>query len=178
MAVKIPTPEIARTGSHSITIGHDGEREREEVFVYCATEWRGAPVIVTMRADRYRHSSGLSEWRVYASEARSKTNEPYGFGAHVTDTARQRLNDACKPLALTWLDSDDYRTSEADALHSAAASAVTYGSHGRGWRYDGTALARQILSTYGDKMTAAQVDHIERLTDAADTLAAIADERP
>jgi hypothetical protein len=134
--------ELVRTGSHHIGTGHSGEPVKEEVYLYFLTEWRGQSAIVTMRLDRYSHAvwnnetntkepDRFSPWRCVASEARAKTDEPHGYGAHLTDTARRRLGEVHTDPALDWLGSDDYRRS----VRSAALSAIWRAASDGAWRY-------------------------------------------
>lgn len=100
--------------SHYVTLYYFGCLEREEIFLNFATKWRGVDAIVTMSCDRYMYANDeLSEWRIYATEARGKNDTEYGY--HLTDTARRRLSDQHKEVARQWLDSDAYRESERNA---------------------------------------------------------------
>ncbi len=112
--VTVPTPTLAgRPHSHSVREGNNYRNliEKEEVFLEFHTTWRGVPCRVTMSADWYRHSSGISEWRIYATDVRESSDEqPYG--PTLSDTARRRLSDICTPLTQNWLDSTAYRASE------------------------------------------------------------------
>lgn len=109
-------------GSHSVGLGRDIDQtemsgtDREEVFPTFATEWRGAPVVVQMSADRYRYSgAGVSEWRIYVANAIEGT-DPYGRGKALTPTAKSRLRDQLEPLVVEWLGSDEYRASRRSAV--------------------------------------------------------------
>jgi hypothetical protein len=110
---------LDRVGSHSVSTGYNyrDEIEKEECFGYFSATWRGQPVRLTMNADRYRHSSGMSEWRVYCRDAKviepddDRNGDWYYHGASVSDTARQRLGEVCQPMMAEWLESDGYVTS-------------------------------------------------------------------
>lgn len=149
MTTKTPTVTPARVHSHYLDLGyHDTpDVDKEQVFLTFVGAWRGEPAAVTMQADRYRHSEGLSEWRVYATEARGYTDEPHGWGAHLTETARRRLSDAAKPTVLAWLDGATLTGPDGDTLptytesyYSAARHAVARAA--RSDRYDGNRIRR------------------------------------
>lgn len=132
MATKIQEPELLDTyRSHWVTVGYHG-MEKEEVYPRFLTEWRGERVVIAMACDRYADSNyRVGAWRVVASEANYVTIPPsavttgpapayvtgldplkFERGSSVTDLARRRLAEACKPLALAWLESESYRVSE------------------------------------------------------------------
>ncbi len=112
-----------RTGSHSVHIDwHNGQLEvtKEEVWFYFETTWRGRPALVTLSADRYRHSGGMSEWRVYASDAKEHDPERNGGrGDDLTDLARRRLGEQLIPVAREWLASEGYARSRQTAFYHA-----------------------------------------------------------
>jgi hypothetical protein len=112
-----------RTGSHSVRIGWQSgqmEVEKEEVFLYFETTWRGRPALVTLSADRYRHSEGMSEWRVYASDAKEHDPERNGGrGDDLTDLARRRLGELLVPVAKQWLAGLGYIQSRQTAFYHA-----------------------------------------------------------
>jgi hypothetical protein len=111
---------LQKTGSHSVSDDGSSRAEgfsREEVYLYFSAKWRGKPVVVTMSADRYAHSSGMSGWRVYASEARLEDPERNGGrGESVSGTARAALSKLCEPMATEWLESEAYAASFQRAL--------------------------------------------------------------
>lgn len=92
------------------------------------TEWRGTPAVVTIACDRYRLADygsdpgRLTDWRAYASEARAidldgtEDWQRYHRGDNLTDTARARLGEQCRPLALAWLDSPAFAAEYRRAL--------------------------------------------------------------
>ena len=152
--------EMERTGSHHVSDDYARGGYREQVFGYFKATWRGEPVIVTMQADRYTHSSGLSDWRIYAEQARSFDPERNGGrGDDLTDTARGRLSDACKPLMAAWLDSDEYAPSLANAVRNMIV---------REMKDRHTSTAPRLLETYGDRLTATQHDAITTALAARD----------
>jgi len=157
--------EMERTGSHHVSDECARGGYREEVYAYFRATWRKRPVIVTMQADRYTHSSGLSEWRIYATEARYFDPERNGGrGELVTDTARQRLSEACRPAVAAWLDSDEYPASLADAVRNMIVREM-------GDRYRPN-TARELLARYGDRLTLAQSEAITAAMVARDEFAA------
>lgn len=141
--------EMERTGSHHVSDEYARGGYREQVFGYFTATWLGEPVIVTMQADRYTHSSGLSDWRIYAEQARSFDPEANGGrGPDLTDTARKRLSDACRPAMAAWLESDEYPASLADAVRNMIVREMTDTRRGH--------AAPRLLEAYGDRLTRAQ----------------------
>lgn len=111
MAAKDPV--LQKTGSHHV--GDD--LSREEIYFYFSATWRSQPVSVEVSADRYVHSSGMSDWRVYARAARFYDPERNGGrGEPTTETARRALSVLCVPIATEWLGSDEYAASFRRAL--------------------------------------------------------------
>lgn len=99
---------------------------KEELYPTFRTEWRGAPVMLQMRADRYEHSSGLSDWRIVASTAYEMADpenpeNQYARGAAVSDIARKRLADDHRQSVVDWLKSVDYVISRRAAVQRALA---------------------------------------------------------
>lgn len=112
---------LERTGSHSVIDDNYSSRadgiSSEEVFGYFTATWRSRPVMVTVSADKYAHSSGMSDWRIYASEARYVDTEKNGNrGEDVTATAKSALSKLCAPLMSDWLGTDEYVASFQRAL--------------------------------------------------------------
>jgi hypothetical protein len=169
MTTTTNTPTIVRR-SHWVGLDHAGRFQKEEVFTTYAATWRGRPVLVTMSADRYEHSSGVSEWRIYASEAREEPAEGHYQGENLTDTARRRLSDQHKQVVRDWLESDDYHRSEAqayaDALRRVASDLRPYMS-------EPASGLRRALATNRDKLIPLDVHRFEQAADAFDTYAAI-----
>lgn len=143
------TIETTMTGarSHSVKLGGPTDEtsmsgiDREEVFPTFATDWRGVAVVVQMNANRYRHSSGVSEWRIHVERGIEGT-DPYGRGKAISDTARSRLTDRLEPLVLEWLESDDYRQSKRAAVVHALARELAERTYvqpasARAWEYAG-----------------------------------------
>ena len=79
-----------------------GEISKEEL--YPILDVTGVPRVGQVRAtfsvDRYRHTSGWSEWRIYLKDV-----EPsHGVG----DATRKSISEACKPLIEAWLAGPEY----------------------------------------------------------------------
>lgn len=127
---------LHKVGSHSVRLEHAKEPSagivanyswhviKEELFPQFLTTWRGVPVLVEMNANRYEHSSGMSEWRIYATAAYKCSAEPNEHGyftvsPSVTDTARARLGTECQPNVSEWLASVDYALSRERAINHA-----------------------------------------------------------
>lgn len=102
------------TGGHGRDLPHYAAHSETITLEYSAT-WRGRPVVVSVNADRYVHSSGWSEWRIYAKQAREDVGPAGGLGADLTETARHRLNDEFKPFVGEWLQSKAYGPSASRA---------------------------------------------------------------
>ena len=77
---------------------------KEELWPNVRATWRGQELTAELEASRYRHSEGISEWRIFVRGARSLE----GYGLELSDVARSKLNEVCVPLVLEWLESDDY----------------------------------------------------------------------
>ena len=146
---------LTRTGSHTVTESPHGRREgidREEVFFYIATAWRGTPVTVILRADRYAHTGGVSDWRITVSDVRPD----------VSGTARQRLRERCEPLATDWLASDAYTRSESVAYASMIANTL------RTSPYDATREVRRQLTQWASKLPTGIAAKLAACADAHD----------
>lgn len=181
MTTKTPTVAPARVHSHHVTLTND-ERDvaKEQVFLTFLTEWRGQPAAVTMQADRYRAGmrgdEHLTDWRVYAYEARGRTDEADRFGPHLTDTARQRLGDAAEPAVLDWLNGAELADADGAPLpvylessrraivralaHNAGELGVTRG-------YTGDRI-RRMADTWRGVCGADAADALHRMADALD----------
>lgn len=155
MATKTPTVQPARVHSHYLDLGYQDtpDVDKEQVFVTFVGMWRGQPATVTMQADRYRAGmrgdEHLTPWRVYASEARTRTDEPGGWGTHLTATAKRRLSDAAKPTVLAWLDGAALTGPDGAVLPTYAESYYTAARHAvaraaRSDRYDGNRIRRMV----------------------------------
>jgi len=159
------TPELLLAGGHSITAGYNNWKE--EVHLYYRTEWRGESVVVTMALSRYQHSSGISEWRIYAQDARVGT-EAHGCGPHLTDLAQSRLSAQLQPLAAEWLTTDAYRTSESLAYFHAVKREL-----GDATPYGGSKRAQQLLANYSEKFCDTQRGQLIEMCDAFDRFAGL-----
>lgn len=144
---------LERTGSHYISDDAGSYRvdgiSKEEVYGYFSAVWRGRAVQVEVSADRYSHSSGMSEWRVYARAARFHDPERNGGrGEETTGNARAALSKVCSPMMEEWLASDEYAASFQRAL----ASMVM-----RKFRNDYSAArdVRAALATFKDRLAPA-----------------------
>lgn len=119
---------LESVGSHYVNLGSYGSEagtaDKEELYPLFTATWRGQPVRVEMRVDRYKHSSGWSDWRIYAggaynTDTSASSGQPGFRGDPVSDTARSRLGDLCKPLVEEWLNSPAYKASRAHAFQHA-----------------------------------------------------------
>ncbi len=153
-AIKIPEPTLTEAHrSTSVRLSGSGDVERIKTLPRFATEWRGVSVVVEMSCDRYlagmdRNNLRLTDWRVYASEAREKTDAEYGYGAHVSDTARSRLSAACQPVALAWLESDGFAAEYRAALVTQIMRELTENSRYR----DDTGTVRRLIGRYANEI--------------------------
>jgi hypothetical protein len=96
--------------SHSISArGNWGDfHENEELYPELKVEVGSTIREVRMEANRYLHSSGWSEWRIYVRE----TNPSQGIG----EVTRAKIRDACTPIVEAWLESDEYVASRSRAF--------------------------------------------------------------
>lgn len=172
---------LDRIGSHSIRVDWDRRTQtydasREEVFLYFTTTWRGEEAHVTVEANRYRHSEGMSEWRIFANDCR-KTEH----GTHHTDTAKRRLSDMLRPIVETWLAGTcnnwedvtvaedfayvDYATSERNAYNSA----IRHEAYDlKPYLSNPTSRMREYIASFSHKLTSGQVADLLRLADKYD----------
>lgn len=161
------------TGSHYITIGwQNGFQvvEKEEVHFYCDTVWRGTPACVTISADRYLHSSGMSEWRLYVSDARGCSgSEDDPIIVDLSNTARRRLGEQCIPIARKWLASDIYSTSRLSAF----SDALTRMARDLSSRHDSTTKLRNALTAFCSELSGKTYNRLIRAADAYDTFTTI-----
>ena len=104
--------ELERSGDYAI--------QKEEIYARLASSWRGVDVQIEAVVQRYRHSNGLSDWRLYSAEVRAWSEPRNGFYDYVSDVARQRLREACEPVAVAYTTSDDY----ANTFHAALVRAI------------------------------------------------------
>lgn len=165
---------LDHTGSHHIESAISSQAAdgigKEQVFLYFAATWRGKPVTVTMQADRYaasffdgdenKSTNRLTDWRVYASEARFiDPDKNGGRGDDVTETARRALSNLCEPLVYPWLASNAYTVS-----FQAAASRMIM----RYFRDDYSASRRvaEVLATFRDRLPDAHFGAIKATLDA------------
>jgi len=112
MANATATELVNPTRSHWIALDWNaGELDisKEELWPNVRATWRGQELTAELEASRYRHSEGMSEWRVFVRGARN----PEGYGLELSDVARSKLNDACVPLVREWLESDEYPAARA-----------------------------------------------------------------
>lgn len=166
-------PELVRTGSHSVTLQpvNGASHFKEEVFLTFCTAWRGKGAEVKMRADRYTHSAGLSDWRVYAVEAQGIESTGRGWsGRDLTETARHRLGELAAPVAREWLESGSYRASEADAWFRAVRREFDdlrpYSDHPAD-------RVREAVTRWRNKMTPQAAAQLVLTADAFDAFAAM-----
>lgn len=130
MAVAAKAAELTSTPRVYVTIDNNGQGlgpSRFEVYASFSVEWRGETIEGSMIGDRYRHSSGWSDWRLVVSSTRQ----------HVTDTARAAIRDAVRPLVAEWLESDEYPVAHRRAY------AVAIGRYLKDERYS-TDTARRL----------------------------------
>lgn len=150
-------------GSHSVRFDNRGQLEKEEVFPTFETTWRGAAVTVQMSADRYRHSSGISEWRIYAVNTRDEK------GGALTPLARSRMTEQLRPLVYEWLLTDAYAASRRQAFANALQREF-YDLHP--YRHDEpTHNVRRLLAAHAGELSPAVLERFTRAADAFDAYA-------
>lgn len=169
--VKKP-PTLQQVSSHYITLVNHPDGIKEEVYLYFNAHWRGEEVTVKMQASRYTHSAGLSEWRVYCTEAYSLPDgkDHYINRKHVTPTARARLADECETLVVQWLRSQDYRRSESAAYCHAIKEMLRQANR---YSDEPTRDARQKVVQYSSKLTPMQREYLLKLADAVDEVVSL-----
>jgi hypothetical protein len=175
-ATKVPTPTRDERVAHYVEGGlnrRDGEiHDKETVDFSYRTEWRGQPVRVDLQADRYRHSSGWSDWRVYATNSlyvdADGQNMTFTAG-EVTPTAHARLSDACKPDVYAWLASDAYPASRRSAFSVMVENAIR---EMRPYMSD-LGRERKLLDAARPELDEADFDRLGRALDAYEEFAGI-----
>lgn len=78
---------------------------KEQGYFTVSCVWRGSRVELRVEADRYRHSSGMSEWRI------SMPN------SGLTDTAYAAIRPAVVPFIEQWLASPALYAARAEGLY-------------------------------------------------------------
>lgn len=146
--------------NHYITDGREGFRNyKEEVTLTFPATWRGTPCTVRMSASRYEHSTGISDWRIYADEIRDSDGRE-----SFTDLARQKLGAEYEPVVTDWLKSAEYQRSYADAIYRMVRDGFY---HLRPYGYgSATADVRAMIAKWAHVLPAGDV---AKLTDIADT---------
>jgi hypothetical protein len=165
MPKKIQPALVAANKHRHLKLDNRNELEKDEAFFYFQAEWQGKPAFVVMQADRYRHSSGVSEWRVYATDARY--GEADNRGAALTDTGKQRLHDAAKPLVLEWLASPEAELAERQAYYGALLRMANELSH----EWDARRL-QEAMTVHAAKITPEQALALQNCIFAYGRLAA------
>lgn len=144
--------------------------QKETATLEFVATWRGRPVVLRMEANRYVHSQGWSEWRIFARQAREDTNGQ-GLGAELTDTARTRLRDEFSPAVEAWLKSKAYRDSESRAyvwaIQAEARELARYGSD----------RLRHAVRANINKVPKADATRLMRAADAYDRFDALLNNR-
>jgi hypothetical protein len=172
VATKQPPTMRAGNISHAIVFGPNAREsfDREELYPTYNATWRGRPVVVQVRADRYTHSSGLSDWRVYVNDAREATpGDERGRGPELSGRAREVLGDELRPIVREWLASEEYAASRRKAF----ARAIGNGLYElRPWE-NATRGVRHHLALFAGELDAADLDRLTRACDAYDRFAAI-----
>ena len=105
---------LRHTNSHHVEIDsvNGPGMQSEEVYGYFTVKTRGGTERdVTVSADRYRHSSGLSDWRIYPRDVRPDDG--------VGPSTMREIREASTPMMEKWLASADYRTSRRQAFATA-----------------------------------------------------------
>jgi hypothetical protein len=104
--------------THYVTLNDHRGDISEQVMITFTSAWRGKPATVRMEASRYTHSSGLSEWRIFAERVREGMHDAPS-GIQLSDTARRQLGDACEPAVKAWLATTAYKASRVVGLVAA-----------------------------------------------------------
>jgi hypothetical protein len=165
-------PTLHQAYSHWITLGYRPEGSiREEVWLSFRAVWRGADVLVKMNANRYTHSSGLSEWRIHCEDAREYDFDKPQAGKDLTDTARRRLSEQCEPLVFAWLGTADYRRSESQAYLFAIKDKLR--DPGKLYSEEPTREVRELMQLHSKKLSVRQYEYLLKLANACDEFVSI-----
>lgn len=160
--------QLVGTRSHHVTLDRFGQLDREEVYGDVEAVWRGERVTVKVTANRYRHSSGVSDWRIFIQDAR------YGDGDYgtksLTDTARSRLREETTGELAGWIDSECYRSSFGRALVYALKLIV------REPHYNAPDHLRQAIPKHVEFIGSLNADALFALADKAEAFATAYDE--
>ncbi len=132
VAIKSEPVLIRPAGSHWLNLEtgprrNDEPFSNEELFPILELDVpRVGLVRAQFEANRYVHSSGWSEWRVYLKDVRlpdAERPELYHLGPDapgVGPSTRDAIRAACEPLILGWLETDAYLASRQVAAAYAA----------------------------------------------------------
>lgn len=158
--------------SHHISLDwNHGTRDvsKEELFPIVRAAWLGQELNVQLDVNRYRHSGGMSEWRIYVTSARRAIAEESGYAAEVplSDVARSKLTAACRPIVLELLESDEYR----QARRRAFAHAIRRELLEDAGRSYGLERVRDTLEHLRDELGEEYADELARLVGIAQELA-------
>lgn len=144
-------------GSHWLAPEHGrgGQLAREELYPVLTAEVRGVERTVRVSADRYRHSNGWSDWRIYVRDVEPSN----GIG----DKTRAGLNAAAEPIVRAWLASDAYKASRRLAAAAMLARLI------RDERYNAYSV-RTELARHRAELSDADAARLTRAVDALQTL--------
>jgi len=107
---------VAKSG-HFLNLSRNGDLDKESVTFDVRAEWRSEAVTMRVTADRYNHSNGMSQWRIYGG------NGVYGDDLHgfrlrdLSDTAKARIVALARPMVEDWLSSGEWDQSHVEALY-------------------------------------------------------------
>jgi hypothetical protein len=166
------TGELTRVGSHSVRLELAPEPRaelgtkatyrwqitKEEFYPVILTEWRGESVNLECSADRYLHSSGMSEWRIYARAGKIRSEDEAGnvtYGREITETARRRLFTELEHLVSEWLEGEEYRAGHRRAVFYALGRLLRD-------RYSDAAI-RDLYSAAGAMVAAGEISADDRI---------------
>lgn len=151
--------------SHWLAPAHasGGELSKEEL--YPILEVSNVPRVGTVRAsfsvDRYRHSSGWSDWRIIVRDLEPAT----GIGP----VTREAIREVCYPVIRGWLESGAYTI----ARRRAAAALVRRIIIDAGPRLYRVESARLELERYRSELAPMEADSLSSALDSLETAAAI-----
>lgn len=121
MPAVLKAPELVRCGSHSLTLGLNSRRgfgpfDREEFYpVFELEAPRVGLVRAQFEANRYVHSEGWSEWRIFLRDVRRPATDEQPLGGELVSgvgpATRETIADRCRPLILEWLEGEAYEES-------------------------------------------------------------------
>ena len=154
MHVDMKTPNR----SHWIELDYEGIR-KEELYPILTAVIRGAGRSIECSADRYRHSSGMSDWRIYPRDVRPAD----GIG----EATMREIRQATTPVIADYLASAEYRSSRRRAVYAAIVREI------HDSRYDGGRRALERIEQHSAELRASDRKRLQRAIELRNQSAAL-----